>query len=188
MHNISITLKSLKYRHLTLYLKSTPHHHTHTHTHREVVLSPKHQHTSTLTPLSLVKSGPQHRSLSLCLSESRACTHLFPHSLGLPLSLLPKHTHYVECIFPIHTKRRPQTSISLVMWFSRTHLTHHPHCKQAHFVSLCTTLLFLSLPHADPPQLLPCIHICRDSLHSSLMYNRSRFRTLFSTPSILDLS
>ena len=132
MHNISITLKSPKYRHLTLYLKSTPPTtttHTHTHTHREVVLSPKHQHKSTLTPFSLVKSGPQHRSLSLCLSESRACTHLFPHSLGLPASLFAKHTHYVECIFPIHTKPWPQTSISLVMWFSHTHLTHHPHCK-----------------------------------------------------------
>ena len=154
-------------------------------TYQEVVLSPKHQHTRTLTPLSLVKSGPQHRSLSLCLSGMHTS---LPSLSRSPAISLTKHTHYVECIFPIHTKRRPQTSISLVMWFSRTHLTHHPHCKQAHFVSLCTTLLFLSLPHADPPQLLPCIHICRDSLHSSLMYNRSRFRTLFSTPSILDLS
>ena len=119
---------------------------------------------------------------------SLARTHLFPHSLGLLTSLFPKHTHYIECIFPIHTKRRPQTSISLVMWFPRTHLTHHPHFKQAHFVSLCTTLLFLSLPHADPPQLLPCIHICCDSFHSSLMYHLSQSRTLFSTPSILDLS
>ena len=175
---ISIMLKSLKYRHLTLYLKP-PHPHT------QVILSPRHEHTSTLTPPLFQCPDP---NIGLYHFVSRACTHLFPHSLGLPLSLLPKHMHYVECIFPIHTKRRPQTSISLVMWFSRTHLTHHPHCKQAHFVSLCTTLLFLSLPHADPPRLLPCIHICRDSLHSSLMYSRSRFRTLLSTPSILDLS
>ena len=126
-----------------------------------------HEHIN--TP-SLLKSGPQYRSLSLCLSSMHTSP---PHSLGLPASLFAKHTHYVECIFPIHTKRHPQTSISLVMWFSHTHLTHHPHCKQAHFVSLCTTLLFLSLPHAYPPQLLSCIHMCRDSLHSSLMYNRS---------------
>src|SRR4051812_12201743 len=93
--------------------------------------------------------------------------------------------HALCRVYISHTHK---TSISLVMWFSRTHFTHHPHCKQAHFVSLCATLLFLSLPHADPPQLFPYIHICRDSFHSSLMYNRSRFRTLFSTPSILELS
>ena len=142
-------LKSLKYRHLTLYLKSTPP--PHTHTHREVVLSPKHQHTSTLTPLSLVKSGPQHRSLSLCLSGMH--TSLPSLSRSPAISLTQAHTLCRVYISHTH-KTLHQTSISLVMWFSRTHLTHHPHCKQAHFVSLCTTLLFLSLPHADPPQLL----------------------------------
>src|SRR4051812_1277224 len=114
-------------------------------------------------------------------------TSLPPLSRSPDISLCQAHA--LCRVYLSHThKTSPQTSISLVMWFSHTHLTHHPHCKQAHFVSLCTTLFFLSLPHADPPQLLPCIHMCRDSFHSSLMYHHSQSRMLFSTPSILDLS
>ena len=179
---ISITLKSLKYRHLTLYVKPPPP--THTQRSRSLPQTSTHEHIN--TPLSSKVRTP---NIGLYHFVSRACTHLFPHSLARSPDITLSQAHALCRVYISHThKTSPQTSISLVMWFSRTHLTHHPHCKQAHFVSLCTTLLFLSLPHADPPQLLPCIHICRDSFHSSLMYHRSRSRTLFSTPSILDLS
>ena len=149
MHNISITLKSLKYRHLTLYLKPPP---SSPPTHREVVLSPKHQHTSTLTPLSLVKSRPQHRSLSLCLSGMHTSLPSLSRSPAISLT----QAHALCRVYISHTHKTSPQNVYLPSYVVLAHSPHTPpHCKQAHFVSLCTTLLFLSLPHADPPQLLP---------------------------------
>ena len=73
------------------------------------------------------------------------------------------------------------------MWFSHTHLTHHPHCKTS---TLCLLVHHSPLsisPTCGPAPAPPCIHICHDSFHSSLMYHRSQSPTLFFTPCILDI-
>ena len=121
VHNISITLKSLKYRHLTLYLKSTPPPTT-THTHREVVLSPKHQHTSTLTPLSLVKSGPQHRSLSLCLSGMHTSLPSLSRSPAISLT----QAHALCRVYISHTHKTSPPNVYLPSYVVLAHSPHTP--------------------------------------------------------------
>ena len=113
-------LKSLKYRHLTLYLKSTPP--PHTHTHREVVLSPKHQHTSTLTPLSLIKSGPQHRSLSLCLSGM----HTSHPSLSRSPAISLTQAHALCRVYISHTHKMSPPNVYLPSYVVLAHSPHTP--------------------------------------------------------------
>ena len=141
MHNISITLKSLKYRHLTLYLKSIPPHHTHTH--REIVLSPKHQHTSTLTPISLVKSGPQHRSLSLCLSVMH--TSLPSPSRSPAISLAQAHA--LCRLYISHTHKTSPPYVYLPSYVVPPHSPHTPPPLQTSAVCL--------LVHHSPRSITP---------------------------------
>ena len=144
MHNISITLKSLKYRHLTLYLKSPPHHHTHTHTHREVVLSPKHQHTSTLTPLSLVKSGPQHRSLSLCLSGMHTSLPSLSRSPAISLT----QAHALCRVYISHTHKTSPPNVYLPSYVVLAQSPHTPPPLQnKHTLSPCAPLSSFYLSH-----------------------------------------
>ena len=117
---ISITLKSLKYRHLTLYLKSTPP--ITPHTHREVVLSPKHQHTSTLTPLSLLKSGPQYRSLSLYLSGMHISLPPLSRSPGISLS----QAHALCRVYLSHTHKTLPPNVYLPSYVVLAHSPHTP--------------------------------------------------------------
>ena len=140
---ISITLKSLKYRHLTLYLKQTPPPLVAPHTHREVVLSPKHQHTSTLTPLSLLKSGPQYRSLSLCLLGMH--TSLTPLSRSPDISLSQAHALCRVYSSPTHKTSPPNVYLP-----SYVVLAHSPHTPPP----LQTSTLCL-LVHHSPLSISP---------------------------------
>ena len=103
MHNISITLKSLKYRHLTLYLK-------------------QHQHTSTLTPLSLVKSGPQHRSLSLCLSGMHTSLPSLSRSPAISLT----QAHALCRVYISHTHKTSPPNVYLPSYVVLAHSPHTP--------------------------------------------------------------
>ena len=179
---ISITLKSLKYRHLTLYLKPTPPPPTHTHTSRSLPQTRTHEHIN--TP-SLLKSGPQYWSLSLCLSGMHTSLPPLSRSPGISLS----QAHALCRVYISHTHKTSPPNVYLPSYVVLAHSPHTPPPLQTSTLCLLVHHSPLSIsPTCGPSQLLPCIHICRDSLHSSLMYNRSRFRTLFSTPSILDLS
>ena len=100
----------------------TPHHHHHTHTHREVVLSPKHQHTSTLTPLSLVKSGPQHRSLSLCLSGMHTSLPSLSRSPAISLT----QAHALCRVYISHTHKTSPPNVYLPSYVVLAHSPHTP--------------------------------------------------------------
>ena len=120
VHNISITLKSLKYIHLTLYLKPPPLV-APPHTERSV-LSPKHQHTSTLTPLSLVKSGPQHRSLSLCLSGMHTSLPSLSRSPAISLT----QAHALCRVYISHTHKTSPPNVYLPSYVVLAHSPHTP--------------------------------------------------------------
>ena len=141
---------------------------------------------STLTPLSLLKSDP---NIGLHHFVSRACTHLFPHSLARSLDISLSQAHTLCRVYLSHTHKTSPPNDYLPSHVVLAHSPHTPPPLQTSTLCLLVHHSRLSIsPTCGPAPDPPCIHICRDSFHSSLMYNRSRFRTLFSTPSILDLS
>ena len=116
-------LKSLKYRHLTHYLKPTPSHphplRRPPHTRRSLPRTRTHEHIN--TP-SLLKSGPQYRSLSLCLSGMH--TSLPPLSRSPDISLSQAHT--LCRVYLSHTHKTSPPNVYLPSYVVLAHSPHTP--------------------------------------------------------------
>ena len=122
-----------------------------------------------------------------------SCVGVWGRERLLSLSRSPAisftQAHTLCRVYISHTHKTSPPNVYLPSYVVLAHSPHTPPPLQTSTLCLLVHHSPLSIsPTCGPAPAPPCIHICRDSFHSSLMYHRSRSRTLFSTPSILDLS
>ena len=140
----SITLKSLKYRHLTLYLNSPPHHHhAHTHTQRSRSLpqTPTHEHIN--TPLSCKVQIPTQVSITLSLRHA----HISSLTLQVSCYLSYPSTRTMQSVYFPYTQNVAPKRLSPQSCGSRALTSHTTPTANKHTLSPFAPLSSFYLSH-----------------------------------------